>query len=170
MAAQHSKRRANETIPLTKRIIEDLEPGSRIRTFHDARQAHLQLLVHPTGRKTWQVVKSFKARPVFIKLGEWPLLDPAGARKAAQTVFLELANGINRNEVAKAQANATPSLGEALEAYLLVKDLGAVYRSRVQGGAHAALRSVPPAPADRPLSRGGADRLHQSRDRECQQR
>lgn len=102
MAVRHSKR-VNPTLHLTKELVESFKPKKARYVVHDAQLSHLRLLIHPSGRKTYQIYKSFGGRPITVRLGEHPTLPPTGARKLAQTVLAELAEGYNRN-TARTQA------------------------------------------------------------------
>lgn len=123
------KNQSADRCNLTKGMVDDLEPRHARYWVNDSRQQHLQLVVHPSGKKTYRVVKSFEGRPVTIKLGEHPLMVPESARRAAREALGDLARGVNPNErkretrKEREKKEERLTLAQALAQYLAAKDL-----------------------------------------------
>ena len=90
---------AQEKANFTKAVITAMVAPETGRTYlHDAKEAGLVLMITATGRKTFQLYKKHKGRPVRVTLGTWPEITVEQARKKARDAKAELDAGINPND------------------------------------------------------------------------
>ena len=66
-----------------------LSPETGRTYLHDAKEAGLVLVITATGRKTFQLYKKHKGRPVRVKLGYWPETTVEQARKKCREEKVE---------------------------------------------------------------------------------
>ncbi len=107
-----------QEIAFTIKTLEALPPPEGKRTYvHDTRESGLLIQITPAGRKTFQLFKWYKTKPVRITLGTFPDMTIEQARKEAQKYKADMANGINpADEQRKARTEMT--FGELFELYL----------------------------------------------------
>ena len=90
---------ALEKVNFTKAVITAMVAPETGRIYlHDAKEAGLVLMITATGRKTFQLYKKHKGRPVRVTLGTWPEITVEQARKKARDAKAELDAGINPND------------------------------------------------------------------------
>ena len=90
---------AQEKVNFTKAVITAMVAPETGRIYlHDAKEAGLVLMITATGRKTFQLYKKHKGRPVRVTLGTWPEITVEQARKKARDAKAELDAGINPND------------------------------------------------------------------------
>jgi integrase len=88
-----------EKVNFTKSTITAMVAPATGRTYlHDAKEAGLVLMVTAAGRKTFQLYKKHKGRPVRVTLGTWPEITVEQARKKARDAKADLDAGINPND------------------------------------------------------------------------
>ena len=88
-----------EKVNFTKAIITAKVAPATGRTYlHDAKEAGLVLMVTAAGRRTFQLYKKHKGRPVRVTLGTWPEITVEQARKKARDAKADLDAGINPND------------------------------------------------------------------------
>ena len=93
---------AQEKVNFTKAVITAMVAPETGRIYlHDAKEAGLVLMITATGRKTFQLYKKHKGRPVRVTLGTWPEITVEQARKKCREAKVELAEGRNPNEAAR---------------------------------------------------------------------
>ena len=88
-------------INFTKRNIEQLEIPSQksARTVvYDNKINGLQLRISGAGSKTFSVYKKLHGKPIRVTLGKFPDMTPEQAKKQAQQVLSEIAEGKNPNQ------------------------------------------------------------------------
>lgn len=86
-----------QEIAFTKKALSALSlPKGKKRTYvHDTRERGLLIQVTATGRKTFQLYKWHEGKPIRITLGTFPDMTIEQARKAAQKLKADLAQGLN---------------------------------------------------------------------------
>ncbi len=84
-------------INFTKKAIEDLPtPEIGQRTYYkDTKVRGLEVMVTHSGAKSFKVYRKFKGRPVRVTLGKFPDLTVEKARKKAEAVNSDFADGVN---------------------------------------------------------------------------
>jgi integrase len=88
-----------EKVNFTKSTITAMVAPETGRTYlHDAKEAGLVLMVTAARRKTFQLYKKHKGRPVRVTLGTWPEITVEQARKKARDAKADLDAGINPND------------------------------------------------------------------------
>ncbi len=84
---------------LTKRFVEKLAPPPRGRLYvNDEATPGLQLVVTPTGHRSFYSYRKISGRPERVLLGSFPDLTIEQARKAAAVVNGQIAKGENPQE------------------------------------------------------------------------
>lgn len=78
---------------LSEANIDKIKPSEKRQYIHDTGCRGLTLIVHPTGKKTWQVYKTVRSRPHRVTLGEHPFMSVSEARKSAIPVIAKLLSG-----------------------------------------------------------------------------
>lgn len=87
--------------------------------FSDDKVSGLKIQITHTGVKSFQVVKRVKTgKTVFITLGRYPAMTIEQARKQAQVELTKLADGVNPNQVKKAEKAKEITLKQVLTDYL----------------------------------------------------
>ena len=79
----------------TEKYIEDLKPTGKQYSVKDSLVRGLILLVSPKGAKTFYMYRRIDGRPERIRLGPWPDLKVRKARRKAEKVNGEIADGHN---------------------------------------------------------------------------
>ena len=109
---------ATERIHLTKKNIEDLPLPSEGRVFYrDSKITGFGLWVTSEGTKTFQLYRKVNGRPQRTKLGRYDDILPDQARRKAQKLIGQIADGIDIREEAKAR-NEELTLGRFFTKYL----------------------------------------------------
>jgi len=90
-------------------------PGTR-STVYDKKVSKLAMRITPAGTRTFYVVKRNGAAMEWVKLGTFPDMTPEGARKAAERVLGDYANGISP-AAAKREEKQRQMLAEAYQQY-----------------------------------------------------
>lgn len=107
---------ASKRIKFTKSIIENITPpkqqknstGSVYDIYKDEKEEGLILLVTSAGSRTFYLYKKINTRPEKIKIGKFPDLSIENARKQAQIIKAEIAQGINpKDEIRKLKSEIT---------------------------------------------------------------
>jgi integrase len=108
-----------QEIAFTKKTLSALPlPESKKRSYvYDSRESSLLVQVTATGRKTFQVYRWHKTKPVRITLGTFPDMTIEQARKATQKVKSDIANGINPADE-KRKARQEMTFKELFEIYM----------------------------------------------------
>lgn len=91
------KRAAN----FTKAAIEaEPAPSKGQRAYlYDTKESGLLLQTMPSGRKTFQLYRWHKTRPVRVTLGTWPEMTVEQARGKARAIKVQMDTGINPNDL-----------------------------------------------------------------------
>ncbi|MCZ6804852.1 MAG: Arm DNA-binding domain-containing protein [Proteobacteria bacterium] len=116
---------------MTKKTVENLPISPSRALYHDTHIKRLVIVVHPSGRKVWQVYKkmSGKPAPVRVTLGTYPDLTPFLARQQATEKIADISKGINPNQAKQAKRNKGVILEQVYKDYLEARTLkpGTVY-------------------------------------------
>jgi integrase len=81
---------------ITKRLVESLEPAKKLYAVRDTELAGFMLRVSPSGRRTWLFdYRNEAGRRLSYKLGNYPGLQPEGARLLAQEAAGKVASRID---------------------------------------------------------------------------
>lgn len=101
-----------------KRNIEALEPDPNRRThYYDTQVPGLELMVYPSGTKTFFSYRRLGREAIRVKIGRHPEVTPDQARKRATQLNAEIASGNDpRQPIRDARAELT--LAEFFEIYL----------------------------------------------------
>ena len=96
---------AREEMNFTKSILEQqvAPEGNSRRYIYDEKESGLLLQITGAGRKTFQLYKKHRGRPVRVTIGTFPDLTVEQARKRALEIKVELAHGENPNDTTRAQ-------------------------------------------------------------------
>lgn len=95
---------AKNKVNFTKAVIEQANAPAGVKRFYlyDERESGLVLQITSTGRKTFQCYRKLNGQPVRVTIGTFPELTVEQARKKAREIKVDLINGINPNEQARA--------------------------------------------------------------------
>lgn len=95
---------AREEVKLTKADIEQMvaPAGAARRYVYDTEESGLLVQITGNGRKTFQLYKKHMGKPIRVTIGEFPTYTVTNARKKAREIKVQLSNGINPNEEARA--------------------------------------------------------------------
>jgi integrase len=110
---------AKQTINFTKKSLSLLlapEKGKRLYAY-DKKVSGLLVQVTSTGRKTFQVYRWNKTKPVRITLGTFPDMTIEQARKKAQNIKACLVDGVNPADE-KRKAKQEMTFKELFEVYM----------------------------------------------------
>ena len=111
-------------ISLTKRAVDNLPTPEKGRDFYrDTVVSGLSIMVTHTGSKVWKVIKKLNGKKVFVTLGNYPLMTPEMARKAAQSALADLVQGANPNTKKKQDRAKGATLGQTARAYIASRTL-----------------------------------------------
>jgi integrase len=81
---------------LTKRLVDSLEPQQKMYAVRDAELAGFMLRVTPSGRRTWLFdYRNAEGRRLTYKIGNYPGLQPEGARRLAEETAGKIAGRID---------------------------------------------------------------------------
>ena len=108
-----------QEIVFTQKVLSalPLPEGKKRLYFYDAKEAGLVIQVTPTGRKTFQLFKWYKTKPVRITLGTFPDMTIEQARKQAQQHKADMARGVNPADE-KRKARQEMTFEELFEIYM----------------------------------------------------
>jgi integrase len=81
------------TFAFTEARIKALPPAPERAYYTDAQIRALKLCVHPTGSKTFVLNRRIHGKPERLQIGRWPDLSVMDARKTAQRMLGEIAQG-----------------------------------------------------------------------------
>ena len=104
----------------TKKTLDNLPlpEGSKKRLhFYDAKEAGLVIQVTPAGRKTFQFYKWYEGKPLRVTIGLYPDMSIEQARKKAQKLKSDLADGIDPAEE-KRRRRQEMTFAELFEIYM----------------------------------------------------
>ena len=103
----------------SKTAIEALPvpPQGQRSTFYDEKVRRLAVRITSAGSRTFYVVKRTESGVAWLKLGSFPEMTVENARKGAEKVLGEFAQGNNPVE-RKRKEKAAMTLGEAFERYM----------------------------------------------------
>ena len=101
----------------TEKYIENLKPTGKQYSVKDSVVRGLFLLVSPKGAKTFYVYRRIDGRPERVRLGPWPDLKVKKARRKAEKVNGEIADGDNPADKNRA-AREEMTVGELWDRYL----------------------------------------------------
>lgn len=90
----------------TKEALEGLKPLAKRYTTYDTTVPKLALRISPAGLKTFNVIKWLDGKAVWVKLGTFPEMTVAQARKESQIVLGTLASGKDPTALRKANRAA----------------------------------------------------------------
>jgi integrase len=109
----------------TKKALEILplpDTGKRLEAY-DSKTPGLLVRITSTGTKTFTVYRRVKGRPQRIKLGRYPNMTIEQARRGAQKMLSQIAEGVDPvAERRQAQAKSI-TLADVFEVYLKAHDL-----------------------------------------------
>ena len=77
----------------------------------------LRVRISKTGRKTFEVYKWFRSKPVRIKIGEFPAWNVKDARAKAKEILTQLDQGVNPNKI-KRQERQAMTLAEMFDVFV----------------------------------------------------
>ena len=80
---------------LTTKSVKAVQPGRRRIWINDTKQPGLQLLVHPSGSKSYVLYKRIDGSPRRIRLANAAEIAPSDARKLAQQALRDVALGVD---------------------------------------------------------------------------
>lgn len=113
-----------EIINFTKRNIRDIQPPAKQGTrkvVTDSKINGLQLRVSDKGTMTFSVYKKLHGKPVRVTIGRFPDVTPEQARKKAQAILAEIAQGKNPNQEKRKQQIKQITLGEVFNFLLEIR-------------------------------------------------
>lgn len=127
---------------LTNAAITKLKPSNKATASRPDKHTDgngLQLLVRPTGTKTWLAAYRWQGKQQAVTLGQWPALSLTDARAKNLEVKQMLANGINPRD--KARADKLQQSGAHLFG-VLAKQYHQQQARKVKPSTHAAALSL----------------------------
>ena len=90
---------AKERVNFTKAAIERMAAPENGRLYiYDEKEAGLLLQVTPNGRRTYQLYRKFKGRPLRVTIGTYPEFTVEQARKKAREIKTDMDAGLNPND------------------------------------------------------------------------
>lgn len=117
----NAKRAPSRKVNFTQDALDKLpkpEAGERV-TYHDERQAGLQLRITSNGTISFSVfARVAGGKPERIAIGKYPAITPEMARKKAKTILSDLAQGKSPNAAKKAERVQGITLAAALVEYV----------------------------------------------------
>jgi len=102
------------TIKLTDTLITSAEPQQKIYALNDRETPGLQCVINPTGKKTFR----FKTRTIAKKIGIFPVVKYAEARKISLVWYGELIQGKELGKRAKQEEVQTLTIDQLIQEYL----------------------------------------------------
>jgi integrase len=109
-----------QSFAFTKREIDSLAvPATTRRCYYrDSKVRGLQLLVYPSGRKTFFLYRKVKGRPERILIGPYPDISIEQARGKASGLNEAIARGENPAEERRQLSTADATLQDAFDSFL----------------------------------------------------
>ena len=95
---------SKKQLNFTKKSLEGLpvpEKGKR-SYYHDTKCRGLTICIYASGKRTFQLYRKIHGKPERITLGHFPDMTVENARKKAQIVNAEIADGKNPNDARRA--------------------------------------------------------------------
>ena len=90
---------AKERVNFTKAAIERIVAPETGRLYvHDEKEAGLLIQITPNGRRTFQLYRKFKGRPLRVTIGTYPEFTVEQARKKAREIKTDMDAGLNPND------------------------------------------------------------------------
>ncbi|MEN9433914.1 MAG: hypothetical protein RLZZ422_1503 [Pseudomonadota bacterium] len=112
----------SEVITFTQKRLSLLEvPTSKRVTYRDKTLQGFQLVIYPSGVKSFYVYKRIGKQPERVFIGNWPLMDVEEARRKAQEILGKIASGefvLPKQVVACPVPAPVMSFGELFAKYL----------------------------------------------------
>ncbi|MDD2583062.1 MAG: tyrosine-type recombinase/integrase [Desulfuromonadaceae bacterium] len=95
---------AKNEVNFTKSTLEQAQAPAGAKRFYlyDEKESGLVLQVTPAGKKSFQLYRKHNGQPIRVTIGTYPELTVEQARKKARQVKVDLNNGINPNDEARA--------------------------------------------------------------------
>lgn len=95
---------AKNEVNFTKATLEQAPApaGSKRFYLYDEKESGLVLQITPAGKKSFQLYKKHDGQPIRVTIGTYPELTVEQARKKARQIKVDLNNGINPNDEARA--------------------------------------------------------------------
>ncbi len=104
---------ANRRLKFTKGALTSIQPSARIQYIYDTEVRGLRLAIHPSGKRTFGLLRKFRRRVITYPLGEFPHVTVWQARQEASQKIAQMARGENpRDEL---QGTKNPPLGQFFE-------------------------------------------------------
>ncbi len=107
-------------VNFTKVIIAGLqapEGTGKAILYHDANKAHLTIKVTSAGKRIFYLYRKVKGRPLKIKIGEFPDTTIEQARKRAEKLNGQIADGLDPS-IERVEEKRESTLGVLYEKYL----------------------------------------------------
>ena len=111
------KKSAASRFKLTQAKIRDLPTPEKRTRHYDTVERHLVCYVQPSGSKQFYLYRKFKGRIEQIKLGVWPDMSVAEARKAAREENTKIDHGESEAQKRRNERKAG-TFGELFAEYL----------------------------------------------------
>lgn len=111
---------------LTAKFVASVQPGASRIWISDTRQPGLQLLVHPTGRKSYVLYRRIDGAPRRIRLANATEITPNDARKLAQQMLRDISMGVNpldQRQQKRSEKTVADLWDDWLETYAKAKKL-----------------------------------------------
>ncbi|MCU0290412.1 MAG: integrase family protein [Thermoanaerobaculaceae bacterium] len=105
---------------LTEEVVEGLRPRSGRWWFWDSKYPGFAVRVHPSGVRTFYLIRKHDGKTEHLSLGSWPAVKCDKARKQAEAKGGKYGEGgspVQAKRAAKAKARAQVKLSEAWERY-----------------------------------------------------
>ncbi len=83
------------TRQLTTKFVHSLRPETKRVTINDARQSGLQLIIYPSGKKSYVLYKRVGGQPQRIYLANASEITPRDARRLAKSMLHDIAMGVD---------------------------------------------------------------------------
>ena len=106
---------ADRKLNLTKKVVESLTTTSPKQLFHDTSTPHLCIQVTSAGCKTWCLYRRINGQPKQVKIGRYPEVTPDQAKRLAQQLNGQIAQGIDPTEKRPAEEM---TFGDLFEKYI----------------------------------------------------
>jgi integrase len=109
---------AKERVNFTKAAIERIVAPETGRLYvHDEKEAGLLLQITPNGRRTFQLYRKFKGRPVRVTIGTYPEFTVEQARRKAREIKTDMDAGLNPNDTLR-QEREEMTFAELFKQYM----------------------------------------------------
>ncbi|MGI9482499.1 MAG: tyrosine-type recombinase/integrase [Hyphomicrobiales bacterium] len=108
--------------PFTAKMLEGLQPREKVYSIYDERQPGLRVRVHPTGRKSLEVLKKLHGKAVTVRIATVGELTLPVVRQKATEIVAKIVSGINPNDEKRQRQHLRTAenytLAEAYEDYI----------------------------------------------------